>query len=235
MSKRPPIDWETRLSQSLELHPAPALEPWRWAREGEGPADALAVTAAWDLAAKHASAEASLLNRAMKQLENEESRVLFAALVIAGARHSDVGALEVVGPDGRRWRPRDLPLVPGREPLPATLRLECGKEVGLAALDFFLSYEHLGYVEQEHALHPVRASLSLGIFCPVPEPDERTVEQHRRDRTLDLELEVEGHLLHRITRSELWADPVGAALKTLTRLVDATRQAAGGRSSSLSP
>lgn len=223
MSKREPIDWETRLCQSLELHPTPALEPWRWAREGEGPADALAITAAWDLATKHASAEASLLNRAMKQLEHEEGRVLLAALVIAAARRTDVGTLEVVGPDGRRWRPRDLPLVPGREPLPATLILECGKEIGLAALDFFLTYDHLGYREEEHALHPVSATRSLGVLCPVPEPDERTVEQHRRDRTLDLEVEVEGHLLHRITRSALWEDPIGAALATVARLVEAAK------------
>ena len=43
--KRRPQGWDERFAASLQSHPSPALEAWRWAREDEEPSDPRAIEA----------------------------------------------------------------------------------------------------------------------------------------------------------------------------------------------
>ncbi len=220
VDRRRPQTWRERFIAALDADPSPGLESWRWAREGEEPCDELAVNAAWDLVTQHASAEANLLNHALRLLHSEMQRTLFAALVVSGARVTEIGALEVVAPDGRRWRPRDLSFVPGREPLPATMRIRCHQEIGRNQIDFMVWYQHEEYLNAESEPVPVRAERELAIVIESGPPSKA---EARAERAKDLELATEGYLVVRFGRSDIWRSPMTCAAEALRTLVESTR------------
>ncbi len=221
--KRRPQDWKERFARSMETHPSPALEDWRWAREGEGGVDARAVDAAWDLVTLHASAEAAKLHHAMGLLEGPLRQTLLPALVVAAARWTEVGTLKVVDADGKAWWPRDLSFVPGRDHLEPDMTIECGRELGRSVLDFVISYGHTVYVanpEDEADLWPVRRERSLALLL---DSDMGGRQQARDQRARDLEIQQEGLLVIHVSRSELWQDPIGTADEALRTLCESTR------------
>ncbi len=216
--KRKPQGWAERFEASLEGHANPALEEWRWAREGEEPVDPRAVAAAWDLVTLHASAEAAKLHHAMGLIERPAPRTLLPALVVVGARLTTVGALRVEGADGSHWHPRDLAFVPGREPIEPDLVIRCGAEVARSHLDFLVTYRHRSYAGE--ALEEVLRERQLAILCREAGLGPKAArEQQLRDR----ELQQEGLLLVQPTRSEVWSDPVGVAEESLRTLIESTR------------
>lgn len=216
--KRKPQGWAERFEASLEGHANPALEEWRWAREGEEPVDPRAVAAAWDLVTLQASAEAAKLHHAMRLIERPTARTLLPALIVAGARLTPVGALRVEASDESSWHPRDLAFVPGREPIEPDLVIRCGAEVARSHLDFLIRYRHRSYAGD--ALEEVVRERSMAILCrEVGLGPKAAREQQMRDR----ELQQEGLLLVQPTRSEVWSDPVGVAEEALRTLVDSTR------------
>ncbi len=224
---RSPQELTRRLEHSLELHAHPALEASRWARPGEEPAHSAAVAVAWDLVTQQASAEANMLNRAMRQLETEAERVLFAAMVGAGARATPVGGLRVTAKDGQRWWPRDLTFIPGREHPTPELSLTCCEEVDRVIFTVFLCQSHVGYVlghAEEDEPEELRVERTLGVLLMQRPLEERTHEEVRRDREIDLAMEAEGHLLERLLVADLWSDPMGRAEAIVRRLEDACRE-----------
>lgn len=216
--KRKPQGWGERFEESLEAHANPALEEWRWAREGEEPVDERAVAAAWDLVTQQASAEAAKLHHAMRQVASPAARTLLPALVVAGARLTPIGALRVEAPDGSSWHPRDLAFVPGREPIEPDLVIRCGAEVARSHLDFLVRYRHRSYGGD--SLEEVVRERSMAILTRGGELGPKAArEQQMRDR----ELQAEGLLIVQPTRSEVWRDPVGVAEEALRTLVESTR------------
>jgi len=216
--KRKPRGWVEQFERALDADPSPALEEWRWAREGEEPADPRAVAAAWDLVTQHASAEAAKLNHAMSLLDGPVARTLLPALVVTGARHTPIGALRVEARDGSSWHPRDLAFVPGREPLEPDLTILCGAERARSHIDFLVTYRHRAYAGE--ALREVVRERALAILLDRGDegPQEKR-EQQARDR----ELQQEGLLLVHPTRSEVWRDPISVADEALRTLVESTR------------
>jgi hypothetical protein len=219
--KRRPQSWSERFAASLEHRPSPALEDWRWAREGEEPVDPRAVDAAWDLVTLHASAEANQMNHAMRGLPSDAHRTLFPALVVACARVSDVGAFCVRSGNDKPWFPRDLAFVPGREHLDPDLVLEPMVEVGRTVVDFRLwlhvsAFARLG----EDDVREVVVERSMAILL-----SDRTIGRRaqRDERYRDIELQQEGYLVVRFDRSELWRDPIGCAEDALRTLTETTR------------
>ena len=225
--KRKPQGWTDRFEASLDRHANPALEAWRWAREGEDPVDDRAVAAAWDLMTQQASAEAAKLHHAMRQIESPVARTLLPALVLVGARLTPIGALRVEARDGSSWHPRDLPFVPGREPIEPDLVIRCGAEVARSHLDFLIRYRHRSYTGE--SLQEVLHERSMAILTKDAERGPKAArDQQMRAR----ELHAEGLLLVEPTRSEVWSDPVGVAEEALRTLVEATRfesEAAAGQ------
>lgn len=221
MKRRVPQSWSDRFAASLDRRPSPALEDWRWAREGEEPVDSRAVEAAWDLVTLHASAEANQLNHALRTLPSEAHRTLFPALVVAAARVSDVGAFCVRRGNDKPWFPRDLAFVPGREHLDPELVLEPMVEVGRTVVDFRLwlhvsAFAKLG----ENDLREVVVERSMAILL-----GDRMIGRRaqREERYRDIELQQEGYLVVRFDRSELWRDPVGCAEDALRTLTETAR------------
>ena len=219
--KRRPQSWTDRFAAALEAHPSPALEDWRWAREGEEPVDSRAVDAAWDLVTLAASAEANKLNHAMRLLETETQRTLFPALVVAGVRGCDVGAFKVVDKDGKHWFPRDLAFVPGRENLSPELTLECDIEVGRSVCDFRLWYRHTSYERVDD--DEIKEASSERHMAVLLTRGGRTHDESIKDRQRDIELQAEGYLVVRYERSEVWADPMACAVEAIRTLRDSTR------------
>lgn len=223
---RGPRTWVERFLASLEAHPSPAQQSWRWAREGEDPVDPRAVETAWDLVTLHASAEANKLNQALRSLPSEAHRTLLLALVSVGARRTEVGTFEVVPPEGKSWRPRDLAFVPGRLPLEADLRLECLQEVGRSVCDFRLWYRHRGYariptegeVPDEHL--EVTAERMLAILIT---DESLSGRQQADERHKDLELESEGYLVHRVAMGDIWRDAMAVAENALASLQESAK------------
>ncbi|MCB9631876.1 MAG: hypothetical protein H6721_07045 [Sandaracinus sp.] len=218
--KRRPQSWSERFSSSLEERPSPALEDWRWAREGEEPADSRAVDAAWDLVTLHASAEAAKLNHAIRALPSEAHRTLFPALVVAAARVSEVGAFCVRDGD-KPWFPRDLAFVPGREHLEPDLELTSMVEVGRNVVDFRLWYRTQGFAKlADDDLREVVVERTMAILL-----GEGTVGRRgqRDERYRDIELQQEGYLVVRYERSDIWRDPVGCAEEALRTLTETAR------------
>lgn len=221
--KRRPQSWIDRFLASLEAHPTPALEEWRWARRGEDPVDPRAVEAAWDLATLHASAEANKLHHAMLQMETPEQKTLLPALVIAGARQSEVGAFRVFDVESKGWFPRDMAFVPGREHLEPDLELRCLVEVGRTEVDFLVWRRHRGFLtaDEEGKEHlEVTAERTMAILL---DEGGGGPTQQREDRYRDIELQQEGHLVVRVDRSDLWQDPIGAAAEALRTLTESAR------------
>ncbi|MEM9070463.1 MAG: hypothetical protein AAGE52_18300 [Myxococcota bacterium] len=218
--KRRPQGWLERFQASLEGDPSPALEAWRWALEGEDPCDARAIEAAWDLVTLHASAEANKLNHAMHILDDELQRTLLPALVVAGARVTEVGAFQVFARDGKRWIPRDLAFVPGRVPLDPQLKLECVVEEGRSVIDFRLWYEHKAYRREGDDMVEAAAETRMAVLLSRPERRHQDVID---DRARDLELQNEGYLIVRYDRSEVWRDPLGSAVDALRTLTETAR------------
>jgi hypothetical protein len=224
---RSPRALAERLEHSLELHAHPALEASRWARPGEEPAHSSAVAVAWDLVTQQASAEANMLNRAMRGLETEPERILLAAMVAAGARATPVGGLAVTAKDGRRWWPRDLSFIPGREHPTPELSLKCCEEVDRVTFSVFLHRTHVGYLlgrGEDDEPEELRVERTLGVLLRERPSEERTHEEVRRDREIDLAMEAEGHLLERLLVADLWSDPMGRAEAIVRRLDDACRE-----------
>ena len=216
--KRKPRGWVEQFERSLETHASPALEEWRWAREGEEPVDPRAVEAAWDLVTLQASAEAAKLHHAMGLLQSPVARTLLPALVVAAVRHTSVGALRVEALDGSSWHPRDLAFVPGREPLEPDLTIRCGAEQARSHIDFLVHYRHRAYAGD--SLQEIRRERALAVLLDVTDSDPTARrDQQARDR----ELQQEGLLLVHPTRSEVWRDPVGVAEEALRTLVESTR------------
>lgn len=218
--KRRPQGWTERFSAALEAHPSPALEDWRWAREGEEPVDPRAVEAAWDLVTLAASAEANKLNHAMKLLETPPQRTLFPALVVAGVRGCDVGAFKVVDAEGKHWYPRDLAFVPGRENLDPELTLECNVEVGRSVCDFRLWYRHTSYERVDEEIKQATSERHMAVLLT---RSRRTHDESISDRQRDIELQAEGYLVVRYDRSEVWSDPMACAVEALRTLRDSTQ------------
>ena len=218
--KRRPQGWSERFAKALDAHPSPALEDWRWAREGEEPVDPRAVDAAWDLVTLAASAEANKLNHAMRLLESPMHRTLLPALVVAGVRACDVGAFKVVDLEGKHWFPRDLAFVPGRENLPPVLTLECSVEVGRSVCDFRLWYQHTSYEQVDEKLASASSERYMAVLLT---RGDRTHKESVADRQRDIELQSEGYLVVRYERSEVWADPMACAVEALRTLRDSTR------------
>ncbi|NOY90783.1 MAG: hypothetical protein GXP55_06185 [Deltaproteobacteria bacterium] len=224
---RSPQELRQRLERSLELHAHPALEASRWARPGEEPAHSAAVAVAWDLVTQQASAEANMLNRAMRELETEPERVLLAAMVAAGARATSVGGLCVTAKSGQRWWPRDLAFIPGRDHPTPELSMSCCEEVDRVIFSVFLRQTHVGYVlghDEQDEPEELRVERTLGVLLMQRPPDERTREEVRRDREIDLAMQAEGHLLERVLVADLWSDPMGRAAQIARRLDDACRE-----------
>jgi len=216
--KRKPQGWSERFEASLESHANPALEEWRWAREGEEPVDPRAVGAAWDLVTLQASAEAAKLHHAMRQVDSPTAATLLPALVVAGARLTEMGALRVEARDGSAWHPRDLAFVPGREPIEPDLVIRCGAEVARSHLDFLIRYRHRSYAGD--SLDEVVRERSMAILTRETQLGPKAARaQQMRDR----ELQAEGLLIVQPTRSEVWRDPVGVAEEALRTLVESTR------------
>jgi len=225
--QRAPQGLVQRLERSLELHAHPALDASRWARPGEEPAHEAAIAVAWDLVTQQASAEANMLNRAMRELETEPERVLLACMIAAAARATPVGGLCVQAKDGRRWWPRDLAFIPGREHPEPELRLNILEEVDRVTFAVFLRHVHIGYVlgrEEEDAPEELRVERTLGVLLLARPPEERSHEEVRRDREIDLAMEAEGHMLERMLVADLWADPIGRSTAVVRRLMDACRE-----------
>ncbi len=218
--KRRPQGWAERLARSLEADPNPALEEWRWAQEGEEPCDERAIEAAWDLVTLHAAAEAHKLNHALRVLRDETQRTLLAALVVAGARAVDVGTFEVVAADGRRWFPRDLAFIPGRDHLEPELRLECCVEEGRSFIDFRLWHRFTAYRQEEDEERSASADRTMAILLT---PPERPLKERAKDGSRDLELQAEGYLVVRHERSEVWRNPLGVAADALRTLTETAR------------
>lgn len=216
--KRKPQGWPERFEASLESHANPALEEWRWAREGEEPVDPRAASAAWDLVTQQASAEAAKLHHAMRLIENPAARTLLPALVVAGARMTPIGALRVEAHDGSAWHPRDLAFVPGREPIEPDLVIRCGAEIARSHLDFLVRYQHRSYAGD--ALEEIVRERSMAILTIGADLGPKAT----RDRQMrDRELQAEGLLIVQPTRSEVWRDPVGVAEEALRTLIESTR------------
>lgn len=218
--RRRPQGWSERFARSLEADPNPALEEWRWAQEGEEPCDPRAIDAAWDLVTLHAAAEAHKLNHAMRTLADETQRTLLAALVVAGARAVDVGTLEVVAADGRRWFPRDLDFIPGRNHLEPELRLECSVEEGRSFIDFRLWHRFTAFRQEGSEGRTASAERTMAVLLT---PPERPMKQRALDGARDLELQSEGYLVVRHERSEVWRDPLGVATDALRTLTETAR------------
>ena len=218
--KRRPQGWAERFERSLQADPNPALEEWRWAQQGEEPCDPRAIDAAWDLVTLHASAEAHKLNHALRVLKDETQRTLLAALVVAGARAVDVGTFEVVAADGRRWFPRDLDFVPGRDHLEPELRLECGVEEGRSFVDFRVWHRCTAYRRDDGDDRTATAERRMAILLT---PPERSMKERAHDGARDLELQSEGYLVVRHERSEVWRDPLGIATDALRTLTETAR------------
>lgn len=215
-----------RLARCLTLHAHPALEPKRWSRPEESPVHPAAVAVAWDLVTQQAAAEANLLNRAMAELETEPERVLLAASVAAGARRTSVGGLCVVAKDGRRWWPRDLSFIPGREHPTPELSVHYAMEVDRNVFPIFLRRRYTAYLlgDEEQAPEERRVERTMGVLLTERHDDERSEAELRRDREVELAVQAEGHLLERVLVSDLWRDPVGCAEAFLTRLDEACRR-----------
>lgn len=220
--KRKPQSWTERFEASLEVHPSPALEDWRWAREGEGKPDERAIAAAWDLVTQHASAETAKIHHILTLLNDPMERTFLPALVVAGVRWTEYGAYRVIDPDGKDYWPRDLAFVPGREHLTPALTARCHVEVGRAIVNFMLSYTHTDHVAvgEDEKFEAVSASRTMAILL-----DERSSgrKDDAKRRVLDIELQQEGHLVVRYDRSDLWSDVVGCATEALRTLVQSTR------------
>ena len=218
--KRQPRGWAEQLARSLEAHPSPALQDWRWAREGEEPVDPRAVETAWDLVTLQASAEAAKLHHAMTLLSSESARTLLPALVASAVRFAPVGAVQVEAVDGSAWHPQDLAFVPGRERLDPDLTIRCGAEIARSHIDFLIGYRHRGYSGPTDALREVEMSRGMAVLLDDIELDPRASrERHLRD----MELQHEGLLVVRLGRAEIWRDPMEAAYEALRTLVDSTR------------
>lgn len=218
--KRRPQGWTERFAAALEAHPSPALEDWRWAREGEEPVDPRAIEAAWDLVTLAASAEANKLNHAMKLLETPQQQTLFPALVVAGVRGCDVGAFKVVDAEGKYWFPRDLAFIPGRENLSPELTLECNVEVGRSVCDFRLWYRHTSYQRVDEEIQQASSERHMAVLLTRA---GRTHDESITDRQRDIELQAEGYLVVRYDRSEVWNDPMACAVEALRTLRDSTQ------------
>jgi hypothetical protein len=220
VKRRAPQSWTERFVASLESRPSPALEDWRWARENEEPVDARAVEAAWDLVTLHASAEANKLNHAMRGLPSDAHRTLFPALVVAGARVSEVGTFCVR--DGEKpWFPRDLAFVPGREHLEPELELTSIVEVGRTVVDFRLWFRTSGYARlAEDDVREVVVERTMAILLGDGPVGRRA---QRDERYRDIELQQEGYLVVRFERSDLWRDPIGCAEDALRTLTETAR------------
>lgn len=221
--KRKPQSWTERFDASLEVHPSPALEDWRWAREGEGKPDERAIAAAWDLVTQHASAETAKIHHILTLLNDPMERTFFPSLVVAGVRWSEYGAYRVIDPEGKDYWPRDLAFIPGREHLTPELTVQCHVEVGRAVVNFLVSYTHTDHVavgEEGESFEAVSATRTMAILL-----DERSSgrKDEAKRRVLDIELLQEGHLVVRYERSELWADSIGSATEALRTLVQSTR------------
>lgn len=234
MTRRRPQTWTDRFLASLEGRPSPALESWRWAREGEDPVDPRAVEAAWDLVTLAASAEASKVHHAMRLLPTDVQRTLFPALVVAGARVSEVGAFRVVDPEGKPWFPRDLAFVPGREHLTPDLELRCLVEEGRNLIDFHLWYRTSAWARVPDDAAIVRdepsgsggatreVTVERGMAILLGEgPVGRTTRADERHR--DIELQQEGLLVVRYDRGDIWRDPIGCAEDALRTLTETAR------------
>lgn len=230
MSRRRPQTWTDRFLASLEGRPSPALESWRWAREGEDPVDARAVEAAWDLVTLAASAEASKVHHAMRLLPTDVQRTLFPALVVAGARVSEVGAFRVVDAEGKAWFPRDLAFVPGREHLAPELELRCLVEEGRNVIDFRLWYRASAWARlpsdaalaqgEPSATREVTVERAMAILLGEG-PGGRAAREDERHR--DIELQQEGLLVVRYDRGDVWRDPIACAEDALRTLTETAR------------
>lgn len=221
--KRKPQSWTERFEASLDVHPSPALEDWRWAREGEGKPDERAIAAAWDLVTQHASAETAKIHHILSLLNGPMERTFLPALVVAGVRCSEYGAYRVIDPEGKDYWPRDLAFVPGREHLTPELTVRSHVEVGRAVVNFLVSYTHTDHVSVDgegEKFEAVSASRTMAIIL-----DERSSgrKDDAKRRVLDIELQQEGHLVVRYERSDLWRDAVGCAVEALRTLVQSTR------------
>ncbi len=207
MKRRTPQGWTERFAASLTTHTNNHLEEWRWARPGEEPCDPIAVEAAWDLVTLSASAEANMLNHAMGQMEEREQGVMLAALVVAAARRGDVGTLKVVAKNGKAWWPRDLSFVPGREHLEPEVVISAHVEVGRSIVDLLIEYTHVDYAKGTSKVR------NMAVFCA--DHHERGVdrEEAARGRSRDLELQQEGYIVMRFSRSDVWSDPIGCAIE----------------------
>ncbi|MFK8002036.1 MAG: hypothetical protein AB8H86_20740 [Polyangiales bacterium] len=222
--KRKPQSWTERFDASLEVHPSPALEDWRWAREGEGKADERAIAAAWDLVTQQASAETAKIHHILTLLGDPMERTFLPSLVVAGVRCAKYGTYRVIDPEGKDYWPRDLAFVPGREHLTPELTLRCHVEVGRAVVNFLISYTHTDHLtvgeEGSERFEPVSATRTMAIL--LGERSSGRKDEAKR-RVLDIELLQEGHLVVRYERSELWADSIGCATEALRTLVQSTR------------
>ncbi|MEM6956309.1 MAG: hypothetical protein AAF645_11490 [Myxococcota bacterium] len=221
----PPQTFVDRFEASLDANPSPALEGWRWSREAEGRDDPRAVAAAWDLVTRQASAEAAMLNQLIAPLEGEASRTLLPALVVAGARFTEVGALHVIGKHGdkpgKTYVPRDLSFVPGREHPPATMTIHTGVEIGRSVADFLVRYRHEAFVDDgAGGLRTFVGERTLAVLIDEG-PTGRGADRERRQR--DFELQQQDHLVVRVGRSQLWQDAIGTAMEMLRTLVESTR------------
>lgn len=219
--KRPPQGWNERFEKALEANPSPALEDWRWAKEGEGRVDPRAVHAAWDLVTLQASAEAAKMHHAMSLLSGSLAQTFLPALVVSAARWTDVGTLEVVDADGKSWFPRDLSFVPGREHLQPDMSISCSREMGRTVVDFVVAYHHTVYraaPDDDADIRSFRRSGSLAILME-SEPSRPTDDARARD----MELQQEGQLVIHVSRSEVWRDAIGTANEALRTLVESTR------------
>ncbi len=218
--KRRPQGWSERFANSLDARPSPALVGWRWARVGEEPVDPRAVDAAWDLATLHASAEANKLNHILRTLPSEVHRTLLPALVVAGARVSDVGTFCVLSGD-KPWFPRDLAFVPGREHLEPDLVLESMLEVGRTVVDFKLWFRTRGFARvAEDDLREVVVERSMAVLLGEGQVGRRAM---RDERYRDIELQQDGFLVVRLDRGDVWRDPVGCAEDALRTLTETAR------------
>lgn len=219
--KRTPQSWTDRLESAIEAHPNPALEDWRWSRQGDGVVDARAVAAAWDVVTLAASAEAAKINHIITQLDSPLSKTLFPALVVAGTRLTEVGVFQILDRDERAYWPRDLAFIAGREHLEAQLVIRCGIEVGRSFVDFLVTHTHVGFLPLTEGgqLESRRSTRTMAIVLQ----DEHKAPIDRADRRArDLELEEEGHLVVRVGRSELWKNPVEVATECLRTIMQVT-------------
>lgn len=219
--KRKPQSWSDRLESAIEAHPNPALEDWRWAREGDGVVDARAVSAAWDVVTLAASAEAAKINHIIGQLVSPLAKTLFPALVVAGTRLTEVGVFQILDRDSRAYWPRDLAFIVGREHLEPQLTIRCGIEIGRSVVDFLVSHTHVGFLPLTEGaqLESRRSTRTMALVLQ----DEHNAPIDRADRRArDLELEEEGHLVVRVGRSELWKNPIEVATECLRTVMRAT-------------